>query len=77
MSFPYKLPSIDEFNENAFAAPVILETGYSKIVVVENTPIAPNEKFAKLKQFLTQTFQSFGSVVDVCLPQNQRGDTEG
>lgn len=57
---------------------VTMPIGFPTVVVVDNTPIAPESKFAKLESVLFKFFnEAIGPVVQLSLPKDDKGNTKG
>ncbi len=67
----------DDIDDEQIEAPVTMELGFSKIIVVDNTPQVPQEKHEKLQKVLLKVFTAFGTVTDLYMPLGSDGLTKG
>eukprot|EP01089_Gocevia_fonbrunei_P016729 TRINITY_DN5256_c0_g1_i1.p1 TRINITY_DN5256_c0_g1~~TRINITY_DN5256_c0_g1_i1.p1 ORF type:complete len:674 (+),score=165.09 TRINITY_DN5256_c0_g1_i1:136-2157(+) len=59
-------------------APVELEKGWSKVIVVDNLPIIPESKHDKLLSVIRKIYTQIGPVVDpIVMPKDDKGNTLG
>jgi len=70
----------DEENDEEFPEPEVkMETGFGNVLVVDNLPVVPEEKFEKLKNVLTKIFSQLGTLEEggIFLPKDSKGLTKG
>lgn len=67
----------DDIDDELLEPEVTMELGFAKIIVVDNTPQVPPEKYEKLKSVLLKVFSAFGTVTDLYMPQGDDGNTKG
>lgn len=63
--------------ENIIEKEIKMETGFSKIIIVDNIPIIPQEKFEKLKNLLLKIFNTIGTVKQIYMPKDEKNITKG
>jgi len=56
---------------------VTMEIGFSKIIVVDNIPVVPQEKYEKLRNVITKIFSTIGDIKDLYMPQDEKQVTRG
>lgn len=69
----------EELEDEEREEEVQLETGFANVVVVDNLPIVPKEKFGKLFDVTQKIFKQFGPIVDdgLYLPLDENEMTKG
>jgi translation initiation factor 3 subunit B len=69
--------NVDDIDDELLEPDVPMEVGFPKVVVVDNIPIVPSEKYDKLKSVLSKIFSSVGPVKEFILPQDAEKVTKG
>lgn len=67
----------DEIDDETLEPDVSMEIGFTKIIVVDNIPVVPTEKFEKLKGVISKIFTSMGQIKDLNIPLDDAGNTKG
>eukprot|EP01114_Cavostelium_apophysatum_P022468 TRINITY_DN813_c0_g1_i1.p1 TRINITY_DN813_c0_g1~~TRINITY_DN813_c0_g1_i1.p1 ORF type:complete len:699 (-),score=236.33 TRINITY_DN813_c0_g1_i1:74-2059(-) len=67
----------EELDDEQLEPEVTMEPGYAKVVVVDNIPITPGEKYDKLKGVISKIFSAMGPIRELYMPQDEAGNTKG
>jgi len=67
----------DDIDDDQLEPEVTMEIGYAKVIVVDNVPVVPQEKFEKLKGVLTKFFGALGAIKEFHLPLDEKQQTKG
>lgn len=72
---PYNNPNeIEDLDEEDVIPPVHLDKSFSRYIIVDNLPIIPKEKEAKLLAVVRKIFGSTGNIKDVFMPYEDNED---
>jgi len=77
MSQKYRPPRNQNSEEDHGEPEVEMESGFSKIIVVDNVPVVTKDKYEKLKTVINRIFGAFGAIHDIHLIQDVEGGTKG
>jgi hypothetical protein len=68
----------DELDEDKLEPPVVLNSSFANFVVVDNIPVAPNDKVERLKGIIGKIFTSLaGPYNQLHLPLDEQKATKG
>jgi len=67
----------DDIDDEQLEPPVTMELGFNKVIVVDNIPIVPQEKFEKLFSVIMHLFSAIAKVKQLVIPQDSKKMTKG
>lgn len=67
----------NDIDDEQLEPEVTMEIGYSKVIIVDNIPVVPQEKYEKLMGVLQKIFSQVGPIREFSLPQDENRMTKG
>jgi len=69
--------SVMDDEDDQIEPELTMEIGFAKIIVVDNIPVVPPEKYEKLRNVLTKIFGTIGTIRELYMPLDDHNVTKG